>query len=209
VNLLIKASIFWSITALLALVLLLGLVGGFDNAIDVAAIRTLAVWRHDSPAITRGMIALTQVGSVYTTLGLAVVAALLLWFRGDRTNALLLFGVVVAERLTGDSMKLLYDRPRPTFDLHPVATSSSSFPSGHSANSMTAFVVIALFAVPERYRRLALTLAIGLASLVGLTRPFLGVHWPSDVVGGWAVAGIFILAARELAMRLAAREPQH
>ena len=97
------------------------------------------------------------------------------------------------------SFNLLGDRSRPAFDLHPVATHSSSFPSGHAGNSMAVFLAIALIAVPRAHRRAAVIAALVATFLIGLTRPLLGVHWPSDVVAGWAVGAAIALAAAMIA----------
>ena len=114
---------------------------------------------------------------------------------GRRRSAALLFVVVAGERLLLDGFKILLGRERPEIALHPVETHSFSFPSGHAANTMTVLVAMALFALPQRHRRWSVPLAIVLAALVGLTRPWLGVHWPSDVLGGWMLAALVIFAA--------------
>ena len=184
--------------ALAALFLWLGLVGGADNPTDVAIVQALSVWRHSYPALTSGVIALTWLGSAYTTLGLVALAALWLWRKRQRQPALFLAATVLGGRLAADGIKLLYDRARPAFDLHPVVTSSSSYPSGHAANSMTAFVAVALLAAPAMIRGPALAVAIPLAIAVGLSRPFLGVHWPSDTLGGWSLAAMVLVTLSAL-----------
>ncbi len=191
--------------ALAALFVLLGSYGGAENVFDVKIVQALTDWSQSSRDLTIGIIVLTWVGSAYVTLGVVALTALWLWFKRRTRLALLLAGTVFGERLIADGMKLLYDRARPVFDLHPVVTSSSSFPSGHAANSMTAFVALALLAVPERHRKLTLSIAIPLAITLGLSRPYLGVHWPTDVLGGWALAGIVLLAMDSLRRD----EPQH
>jgi undecaprenyl-diphosphatase len=141
-------------------------------------------------------IILTQAGSVYFTFGSAVAATGWLAWQRNFWLAGILASTVVLERVTIDGMKLLVDRSRPSFDLHPVATHSSSFPSGHSGNSMAVFLAIALIAVPQAHRRAAVITAIVASFVVGLTRPYLGVHWLSDVIGGWALgAAVAIVAA--------------
>jgi undecaprenyl-diphosphatase len=128
----------------------------------------------------------------------------------------LLAGTVVGERVIVDGMKLLIDRTRPAFDLHPVVTHSSSFPSGHSGNSMAVFLAIALIAVPRPQRVPAVITAVLASILVGSTRPYLGVHWPSDVIGGWALGAAIALVVGLISDRLkdrpgsaAAAEEQH
>lgn len=188
-----------------------GAIGGPGNAVDREIIDSLAAWRHDSPQLTIWIVRLTKVGSVEVTLGLAALGAIALWVDRQRGRAALLFGAVLAERLTVDVIKLLFDRPRPAVDLHPVLTHSASYPSGHAANSLTSFVAFALLAAPQRYRPLALAFAVPLALLIALTRPYLGVHWPSDTLGGWLIAAMFLLFIRREARGggLLSLEPQH
>ena len=184
-----------ALLALFLAFLVAGIVGGGSFWPDVAAIRALQDIRDDAPRLTLAAVGLTQLGSVYVTLGAGLATALLLAIRGHRRHGLVVAGLVLGERLTLDGLKLLLDRARPAFDAHPVATHSSSFPSGHSGNSMAVFLAIALIAVPERWRTQAVTSALVLSILIGLTRPYLGVHWPSDVVGGWSLGALLALLA--------------
>ena len=65
-----------------------------------------------------------------------------------------------------------------------VEVSYQSFPSGHAANSTIAYVALALLLFDDpKQRRVAVAAAMVLALLIGISRPMLGVHWPSDVVG--------------------------
>ena len=192
------------------LFLWLGWVGGGSNPLDIAVIERLAAWRHAAPALTATAIVITWLGSAYVTLGAAAVVAAVLVWRRHRKAALLLLLTLAGERLLADGIKLLYNRARPAFDLHPVVTSSSSYPSGHAANSMTAFVALVLLAVPARNRGPALAVAVPVAILIGLSRPFLGVHWLSDTFGGWTLAAMVLLLLSVFAPRaLAADEAQH
>jgi undecaprenyl-diphosphatase len=83
-----------------------------------------------------------------------------------------------------------FARARPEEHLQMVEVHYKSFPSGHSANSMIVYLSLALLLAPERHRRGWVTAAIILSLLVGISRPMLGVHWPSDVLGGWSF-GLF------------------
>ena len=190
---------FALIAVLLSVCLVAGIIGGFDYGVDVALIHRLQEVRAASPGLTLSAIAITQAGSAFGTLGGGLgVAAWLAW-RGQRWPAVILTGTVFGERLVIDGMKLLIDRTRPTFDLHPVATHSSSFPSGHAGNSMAVFLSIALIAVPRAYRLRAVITALSASLIVGATRPYLGVHWPSDVIGGWALGAAIAIIAWSIA----------
>lgn len=191
---------------LAVLFLVSGWLGGPTNSFDVSIDDWLAGFRDASPMPQKIAGHLTFFGSAYVTFGLTIAGGIWLLLRGKRHRAgLLVFGFA-AERLAMDGLKLFYARPRPEFDIHAVATSSFSFPSGHTSNSMTAFVLFALLAVPERWRRQALVIAIICAVIVALTRPVLGAHWPTDVIGGWCLAGIAIWLVMQMDGKFS-REP--
>ena len=195
--------------ALLAIFILAGLIGGQDGSFDAAASSWMANVRHAHPQLTSLAAILTQLGSVYVTLGLGLLACVILAFRGRARAAFLLAAIVLLERLSVDGLKLAIGRPRPELELLPFMPGSYSFPSGHSANSMAAFTAVALIAVPSHWRRPALAAAISLAIFIGLTRIVLGVHWPSDVIGGWAWGLLFVELGLAAGKRSGAIEAEH
>jgi undecaprenyl-diphosphatase len=145
----------------------------------------------------------TLVGEWQSMIALGMIATLwLLWRR--RVRAALLFAFVT---LSGRLMILLQKeavgRMRPNSEEHLVVVKSLSFPSAHTANSMILFLSLALFAAPERHRRLAIALALLGAFVVGLSRPMLGVHWPSDVAGGWSFGALWVMLMYEGSRRYA------
>ena len=183
------------IAVLLAIFIAAGWVGGLTYPLDVELIRDAQAWRAQSPQLTGAVIVLTHMGSVYATLGGGLLIALWLGVKRHYHRAIPLAVAVVGERILVDGIKLLLDRSRPAFDLHPVATHSASFPSGHAGNTMAVFLTLALIATPARWRHVAVMIALTLTFLIGLSRIYLGVHWPSDVVGGWALGGIVAIVA--------------
>lgn len=181
------------LAASLALLLIVAaLAGGPANGLEAALMEQVAAARANSPQIARIAAILTQFGGAPVTLGAAAAASLWLLLQRAPGRAFLLAGTVVVERLLVDGLKAWIGRPRPPLDMLPH---SLAFPSGHSANSMTAFVAIALLACPPAWRRAALITALIATFVVGLTRIALGVHWPSDVVGGWALGLLAVTAA--------------
>jgi undecaprenyl-diphosphatase len=197
------------ILALVAIFILAGLLGGPGNLFDAALNQWAAGLRGAHPQLTSSAAILTQLGSVYATLGLALLACIILAARTQCRAAIALAAIVLIERLSVDGMKLLAGRPRPDLELPALVPGSFSFPSGHSANSMAAFVAIALIAVPQRWRGAALAAAIPISIIVGLTRIVLGVHWPSDVIGGWAWGLLVVGIGMALARRSGAIEAEH
>lgn len=173
-------------TALLLLLVFViaGLYGGPANDIERSLMVSAAFLRSDVPSLANMAGGTTLLGGLPFTLGSAIIACLYLVLRKQWQAGLLLVSTVLVERLLVDAIKDWVGRPRPPLDHLPE---SLAYPSGHAANSMTAFLAVALIAVPSPYRRAAAAVAIALSLLVGSTRVIVGVHWPSDVIGGWAL----------------------
>lgn len=106
-----------------------------------------------------------------------------------RSAALLLLAAVGGGMLLSTLLKLGFERPRPDLVPHGMRVYTASFPSGHAMLSAATYLTLgALLARVEKSRRIKaflLGLAITLTVLIGLSRIYLGVHWPSDVLGGW------------------------
>ena len=197
------------IAALVALTIACALYGGLNDNLDVALIRDGIALRAVSPfAIAAGLF-LNYAGGVAATLGLALGGTILLWHRAQMRRAIWFSAIVIGGRLIIEAIKLIVHRARPALDLHPVMTHSLSFPSGHAANSMIAFTAVALFFAPTPQRARALTVAVIASLLIGVSRPLLGLHWPSDVVAGWSIGATWLLLWWPLAQRFAPDETQH
>jgi undecaprenyl-diphosphatase len=126
--------------------------------------------------------------AVLSMMTTAVVGYLLLT-RKPR-SAVLILVAVIGGLLISVSLKAVFDRPRPELFPHGSYVDDPSFPSGHSMLSAVMYLTLGtLLAKLEPHRRTKayiLGWAIVLAVLVGLSRIYLGVHWPTDVLGGWA-----------------------
>jgi undecaprenyl-diphosphatase len=118
---------------------------------------------------------------------LAAVAYLLLTRK--RGAALLVVAAVGGGMLLSSLLKLGFERPRPDLVPHGARVYTASFPSGHAMLSAATYLTLgALLARVHEGRRIKLFLlgvAIVLAVLIGASRVYLGVHWPSDVLAGW------------------------
>lgn len=140
---------------------------------------------------------LTALGSP-VVLGIIVgVACLFLLLAGRRRTSLFVLGATASGGIASTLLKLSFNRPRPDLVPHTLYVSSASFPSGHAMISALVYLTLgALVARLVRGRRLklyVLSVAVLVSGLVGLTRVYLGVHWPSDVVGGWAAGAAWAL----------------
>lgn len=161
-----------------------------------------ALYAADRPALGGAAIAVTNIGSWSVLVPLTLLGAAWLLYRRQARATLLLLAITLAGRLLVDLQKLGIGRHRPADQIHLVPVSNLSFPSGHAGNTMIVFLSLALLVAPRRGRHLAVAVALLGTVAVGITRPMLGVHWPSDVVGGWAFGAAWVLLMLGLAERL-------
>ena len=106
-------------------------------------------------------------------------------------------------------LKGFYHRPRPDLVPHGMEVFTASFPSGHAMMSAVAYLTLAiLLARVERSHKvsaLVLGLGIGMTAMVGVSRVYLGVHWPSDVLAGWCVGAAWAALCWFVALQLQSR----
>lgn len=160
---------------------MLGYAGGVPWLVDVAQGIT---WLGDGRVLTPMVIA----------------GALLLLYQREWRDALLLAAVTASCGLLVDLQKDWFARIRPDANEHLVVVNDLSFPSAHSANATAVWLSLALL-LPrtDRGRFGAVWTAVWLALLVGASRVMLGVHWPSDVIGGWSFGLFWTLLLLRLA----------
>ena len=125
-----------------------------------------------------------------------------LWHRRRGRFALGLLLVILVGRGLSEVQKYWIARARPTLEPHLVVVKTSSFPSGHATSSMIFYLTLAVTLTPRPWRRAAAAAATLLSLLVGASRVMLGVHWPSDVVGGWSFGLFWVLVTLRPAERL-------
>jgi undecaprenyl-diphosphatase len=184
--------------ALLWLLMLTLGTGGADDDI----LRALYAGGH--PALVGVARGFAFMGDWQVGIPVVVAGLLLLLWLGRRRGAVTAFLVIAVGRLLVEAQKHAIARLRPEDQAHLVAVSSPSFPSGHAANSMIVCLTFALVLFGRtRWRWPAVTIALLLSLCIGFSRILLGVHWPSDVIGGWAFGLLWVLLAMPLAERLA------
>jgi undecaprenyl-diphosphatase len=194
------------LTLLVGLVCAAGALFFFANLADEIAegdVRQFDDWARDgihqfaSPAVSFVMRAVTMSGSAVVLLSLSLIVALA-FFAKKKYRAMTLFVVTMAgSSLLNVALKLSFHRARPLpfFDIQ--TPNSFSFPSGHALMSFCFYSTIAaLISARSNSRAVRITvwaLAALLIVLVGVSRIYLGVHYPSDVVAGYAAAFIWVM----------------
>lgn len=153
----------------------------------------------------------TALGGVTALTLLTAAVAGYLVTAGRFATAGLLAAATISGSVLGHILKLTFVRARPAIVPHFVDVNTLSYPSGHAMNSAVLFLTLgALLAGAERSRRrrvYILSVAILFTLLVGFSRVYVGVHWPTDVVAGWAVGGSWALLWWAIMLRV--QQSQH
>jgi undecaprenyl-diphosphatase len=209
-------------SVLLALLVMAGSMYGFvtlagdvfegqTRSFDEWALRSLR--RADDPAVLIGPVwvteairGVTSLGGVAFLVGVNVAVAAAFVARRRYAATAFLLAAVLSGLIVSLTLKAWFDRPRPQIVPYLCAVGGSSFPSGHSMMSAVVYLtlgaVLAARAARRRYKLLLLISALLLTGLVGCSRVFLGVHYPSDVLAGWTAGLVWASLCWLLAHRL-------
>lgn len=127
---------------------------------------------------------------IFSTVGL-------LFMQGNYRQVIIILISIVGALLLSYYLKDIFDRPRPDLVAHGSNVRTASFPSGHALLSASTYLTLGtlLAQVQRRFRIrvFIIVLSILTVSLVGFSRVYLGVHWPSDVLAGWAIGSVWAL----------------
>jgi undecaprenyl-diphosphatase len=187
---------------------------GRTEAFDEWALRSLR--RADNPAMPIGPDWMAEVGRDMTALGgvavlLLVTAAVAGFLCLDRKFAAMgfLIAAVGGGLVLSSLLKAAFDRPRPSVVPHLSMVYTTSFPSGHSMMSAVVYLtlgaVLARMVVRRRLKLYCLAIALLLTGLVGCSRVYMGVHYPTDVLAGWTAGLVWATLCWLLARALQRR----
>lgn len=180
---------------------------GFDRWLILALRQPGDLGRPIGPGWLRpAFVDITALGGV-TALTLLTVTVIGYLIVGKRSGtAALLAAATISGSLVGQVLKFTFVRTRPAIVPHFVEIHTLSYPSGHAVNSSVVFLTLgALLARAEPTRRLRIYVmmaAMAFTALIGCSRIYVGVHWPTDVIAGWAIGGSWALLWWAIAMRL-------
>jgi undecaprenyl-diphosphatase len=202
-----------------ALLLLFGYLAGEvmegdTHGLDRALL--LALRHPENPAVPLGPPWLPEMARDVTALGSYAFLTLLvgavigyLLMIGKRGAALLVLVSVIGGMLLSTLLKLGFERPRPDLVPHAARVFTASFPSGHATLSAVTFLTLsALLARVQPNRRLKgyfIALALLLTLMVGVSRVYLGVHYPTDVLAGWCLGAAWAIGCWAAALWLQRR----
>jgi undecaprenyl-diphosphatase len=201
----------WTSLALLILGLgLFAFIGIADEVLEGDTMRfdrylLMALRASDVPDNPLGAAWVEEMFRDFTALGgigvlslLTLASAGYLWLQGLRRVALFVLSAILGGLLLSLALKSGFDRPRPDLVSYGATVYTSSFPSGHSMLSavvyLTGGALLAVVHATRRVRGYLIGCSVLATLLVGISRVYLGVHWPSDVLAGWAAGAAWAAA---------------
>jgi undecaprenyl-diphosphatase len=162
--------------------------------------------------VTHAMTDITALGGVTVLSLMTVLSVLYLVLSRQRAIAVFMFLSIVGGWLVSTTLKLGVARPRPDIVPHLVEVHDLSFPSGHAMLSAVTYLTLAaLLSRAEQYRSTRIFMiatGILLTLMIGLSRLYLGVHYPTDVLGGWCAGATWAAGCWLVARRFIARQPK-
>ncbi|WP_305574103.1 phosphatase PAP2 family protein [Phreatobacter sp.] len=146
------------------------------------------------PGIMRDI---TALGGLAVLTLVVTVTAVYLVLVGKRAAALFVVLAVTGGTLLSHGLKMLFDRPRPDLIPNAPLELTASFPSGHAMVSavtyLTLGVLLTRLDAPRRIHAYFLAVAVVMTVMIGISRVYLGAHWPTDVLAGWCLGAAWAL----------------
>ena len=149
---------------------------------------------------------ITALGSIIVVVILSSAVIFYLLLLGRRGAALLLLISLAGGTVLNDLLKYIFDRPRPDLVLHNAQVFTSSFPSGHAAVSAVVYLTLGALLARDApsiaVKIYVMAVAMFLVFLIGVSRNFLGLHYPTDVLAGWCIGSAWAMTCWLAADRL-------
>lgn len=152
----------------------------------------LFIHSHASSSLDIFFKTVTHIGDSIVILFLATVLGLYYLYKKAYQKASLVLLSIGSVIVANTALKSIFQRDRPSLWQHIVSETNFSFPSGHAMMSAAFVMLLIIIFWKTRYRLLTVALGILVMLLVGTSRLYLGVHYPSDILAGWCVSAALV-----------------
>ncbi len=158
------------------------------------AVLLLALHRSANPLLDRLMLSITRLGNPEFVVGTVVVGLGWLVWRHKKLESGVFIIACLGALLLNNGMKSIFTRPRPMLWQPLIREVSYSFPSGHALGSSVLYGFLAYVFARHYPQRLYLiySIAIAIIGLIGLSRLYLGVHYPTDILAGYIIGALWL-----------------
>jgi membrane-associated phospholipid phosphatase len=159
--------------------------------------KTILLWIHSfaNPTLDRVMEEITNLGNPNTVVAIVIITFLLLLWHQYYQEAKIFVVDCLGGVFFSYGFKVLFGKVRPDLWRSPIKETSFSYPSGHALGSTILYGFLA-YLLATRYPRFAwfiYVLAVLLIAVIGLSRLYLGVHWPTDIIGGYCIGFLWVM----------------
>ncbi len=159
--------------------------------------KTILLWIHQfaNPTWDNIMLNITKIGNPTTVVTITIITFGILWWKRYRKEATI-FGIhALGGAILSYGLKLSFSKPRPQLWQQLITETSYSYPSGHALGSMVLYGFIAYLLASHypKQSKIIYTFAVILIGAIGLSRLYLGVHWPTDVIAGYGVGYLWLM----------------
>jgi membrane-associated phospholipid phosphatase len=164
--------------------------------------RAFLLWLHQfaNPQLDRLMLFLTALGDPPAVVTIFLIASVWLVLKRHYTDGMRLAICCAGGVVINQGMKLLFAKPRPELWPRLIAETSFSFPSGHAVGAMVVYGFISYIIAKElrQYQRYIYAIASILIIAIGLSRLYLGVHYPTDIIAGYGIGFLWLTTCLKL-----------
>ncbi|MCC0178842.1 phosphatase PAP2 family protein [Waterburya agarophytonicola K14] len=189
------------VTGLLSCLLIIYVLGKLSNEVlekeAFAFDQTILLWIHSfaNPTLDRIMLWVTNLGNPSTVVVIVTISLALLLWRKYYQEAKIFLVDCLGGVILSYGLKLVFSKTRPDLWQSPITETSYSYPSGHALGSTILYGFLA-YLLATRYPKFSwLIYAVAglLIFAIGLSRLYLGVHWPTDIIGGYCIGFLWVV----------------
>jgi membrane-associated phospholipid phosphatase len=155
----------------------------------------LKIHQWANPVLDQLMLVITRLGNPEGTICAVGGTFIWLWWKHRRTEAKMFVIASLGAVILNQGLKLLFAKPRPALWPRLITETSFSFPSAHALGSLVIYGFLA-YLLASQFQRATVAIyggAIALIATIGLSRLYLGVHWPTDIISGYGVGFLWLL----------------
>ena len=158
--------------------------------------KAILLWIHQfaNPILDKIMLNVTRLGNPSTVVAITLVTLAILWWRRYYQEAKIFLLNCLGGAVLSYGLKLAFSKPRPQLWQLLISETSYSYPSGHALGSMVLYGFLA-YLLGDRfpqYAKVFYLIAAILIAAIGLSRLYLGVHWPTDIIAGYGVGFLWV-----------------